>query len=322
MALGTGKQKYKENSYGFKGCNEVMANESCTRRQMVTCGLAAAGCTLSALGQLVHSNMGAKGISFVSDSMPPGYTAADYVQDGLIAMWDGIENAGFGVHDPNATTWKDLSPSGFDLTNQQRAFDSQFYWKADCIYCNDGSGSRFFGAKGGVPQSLVDAVNSGDVTIQGVVRHMRTVNAGCLLSQLYEGGQSNNLTVLCPVYGGSAAIREQWSAASVQYGLPKPSAPLVAERPSFISLTKKSDSSMTSLCVVNGVSFSAEGNSGNYNAMTTTGRFALMGMGAPAFWSGRHTIGELYAIRIYNRALTAAEIAANYAIDKARFNLP
>ena len=37
-----------------------------------------------------------------------GYTAKDYVQDGLIAMWDGIENAGWGVHDTNATVWKDL----------------------------------------------------------------------------------------------------------------------------------------------------------------------------------------------------------------------
>ena len=35
-------------------------------------------------------------------------TARDYVQDGLIAMWDGIENAGWGVHDSNATAWKDL----------------------------------------------------------------------------------------------------------------------------------------------------------------------------------------------------------------------
>ena len=34
-------------------------------------------------------------------------TAKDYVQDGLIAMWDGVENAGWGVHDPNATVWKD-----------------------------------------------------------------------------------------------------------------------------------------------------------------------------------------------------------------------
>jgi len=35
-------------------------------------------------------------------------TAKSYIQDGLIAMWDGIENAGWGTHDPNATVWKDL----------------------------------------------------------------------------------------------------------------------------------------------------------------------------------------------------------------------
>ena len=31
-----------------------------------------------------------------------GPTARCYVQNGLIAQWDGIENAGWGVHDPNA----------------------------------------------------------------------------------------------------------------------------------------------------------------------------------------------------------------------------
>jgi hypothetical protein len=31
---------------------------------------------------------------------------------------------------------------------------------------------------------------------------------------------------------------------------------------------------------------------------------------------------EVYNIRLYSRALTADEIAANYAIDKARFGLP
>ena len=36
------------------------------------------------------------------------YSAKDYVQNGLIAMWDGIENAGYGQHDYSATTWKDL----------------------------------------------------------------------------------------------------------------------------------------------------------------------------------------------------------------------
>ena len=28
-----------------------------------------------------------------------GYTSASYVQDGLIAQWDGIDNTGIGVHD-------------------------------------------------------------------------------------------------------------------------------------------------------------------------------------------------------------------------------
>ena len=36
-------------------------------------------------------------------------TVAGYVQDGLVGHWDGIDNAGTGMHDPNATTWKDLT---------------------------------------------------------------------------------------------------------------------------------------------------------------------------------------------------------------------
>ena len=34
-------------------------------------------------------------------------TAQDYVQDGLIHQWDGIENAGVGLHD--ATTMSGLT---------------------------------------------------------------------------------------------------------------------------------------------------------------------------------------------------------------------
>ena len=37
-----------------------------------------------------------------------GKTARDYVQNGLVAMWDGIENAGAGTHDAGATVWKDI----------------------------------------------------------------------------------------------------------------------------------------------------------------------------------------------------------------------
>ena len=46
------------------------------------------------------------------------YTSASYVQDGLIAQWDGIENAGRGVHDANAATWVDLTGNGCDFPVQ------------------------------------------------------------------------------------------------------------------------------------------------------------------------------------------------------------
>ena len=39
-------------------------------------------------------------------------------------------------------------------------------------------------------------------------------------------------------------------------------------------------------------------------------------------YNSKQFFGEIFNIRIYSRVLTADEIAANYAIDKARFNLP
>ena len=38
-----------------------------------------------------------------------GLSAKDYIQDGLVAMWDGEWNAGGGKHNTNATMWKDLT---------------------------------------------------------------------------------------------------------------------------------------------------------------------------------------------------------------------
>ena len=41
-----------------------------------------------------------------------------YVQDGLIACWDGIANAGAGAHADNAAVWKDIVGGyEFALTN-------------------------------------------------------------------------------------------------------------------------------------------------------------------------------------------------------------
>ena len=59
--------------------------------------------------------------------------------------------------------------------------------------------------------------------------------------------------------------------------------------------------------------------SGSPNNTTLT--YGMIGYGGTSDYP-EGFIGKIFSIRIYNRALTAADIAYNYAIDKARFNLP
>ena len=42
-------------------------------------------------------------------------TAASYAQDGLVGQWDGIENAGAGLHDPATNYWSDLTGQSGDF---------------------------------------------------------------------------------------------------------------------------------------------------------------------------------------------------------------
>ena len=51
-----------------------------------------------------------------------------YVTDGLVAMWDGEWNAGGGVHDPNATVWKDL------VGNRDATLTGDISWGANYVH--------------------------------------------------------------------------------------------------------------------------------------------------------------------------------------------
>ena len=62
-----------------------------------------------------------------------GLNAFSYIQKGLAACYDGVENAGAGVHDPNATTWVDLTGHGNDGT-----VGSGITWTANGWVCTGG----------------------------------------------------------------------------------------------------------------------------------------------------------------------------------------
>ena len=55
-------------------------------------------------------------------------SASQYVQDGLLACWDGFENAGADAHDASATVWKDLvAGREFNLYNVTVEDDSMVF---------------------------------------------------------------------------------------------------------------------------------------------------------------------------------------------------
>ena len=51
----------------------------------------------------------------VSTAAGATLTAASYAQDGLVGQWDGIENAGAGLHDPATNYWTDLTGQSGDF---------------------------------------------------------------------------------------------------------------------------------------------------------------------------------------------------------------
>ena len=82
-------------------------------------------------------------------------TARSYVQKGLVACYDGIDNAGTGAHDATAATWADLSGNGFDGT-----LAANRGWAADgWTNAVDGSGVR-------VGTRLMDALSLGAFTVR------------------------------------------------------------------------------------------------------------------------------------------------------------
>ncbi|MBO7721767.1 MAG: hypothetical protein J6T01_05105 [Kiritimatiellae bacterium] len=53
--------------------------------------------------------------AFAAECAPGALTSDAYVQSGLVAHYDAIDNAGVGVHDDNATVWKDLAGVAGDM---------------------------------------------------------------------------------------------------------------------------------------------------------------------------------------------------------------
>lgn len=226
-------------------------------------------------------------------------TAKAYVQDGLIAMWDGIENAGWGVHDGNATSWMDIvnnrAATRYDDTKQP-------VWGADHWESTASDEGQAFDAT--LPSEILGEEN---LTFETVTERF--------------GGDSGR-GIICGQYGisgpggfnlekyGNATYRAYWNGAP---DMSSPHNTYPKNIIKYFAVTRTSPSTCRILNETGGVLTQSTGN------WVFTG--TVWRIGCDSRITNMCFYGNIYCIRLYNRALTAAEIAHNYAIDKVRFNI-
>ena len=219
-----------------------------------------------------------------------GYTAKDYVQDGLIAMWDGIENVSWGIHSSDMIL-NDLLGGGAHI---------------DFVNTSRGDRSILFDGRNEQTGMLneYNYLNSQVLTIEFCVSLDSTKNQ-CFI-QL--SGKDNRRKLVAGVYSTS---RELFTGPNFS-----PIYNISGLKIGTVSIQYGVGSSQSTKAYNNGVELSHVRDEG-----FTTGN-GLHSVGNRQSDTSYAMSGEFFSMRWYSRYLTDAEIAANYAVDKARFNLP
>lgn len=219
-------------------------------------------------------------------------SARDYVQDGLVAMWDGIENAGWGVHDPNATVWTDLVGNrDFTIVNPS--------WRDKGLFF--GGNGTTYGYLSQSDSAIFDSPPS--ITISAVItRGGENWSSDGIYLKPADSGRYGlaffvlNFTIR-NVVGYNSYVFPQENSVSVS----------VSYNANSNTVTPRYGNT---ICVPHGIPNSI----GQSQTYATIGRRTV--------GTTYYAKGTMHTLRLYSRALSADEIAHNYAIDRVRFNLP
>ena len=226
-------------------------------------------------------------------------TAKDYVQSGLVAMWDGIENAGWGVHDPNATVWKNIAASGTGDFN---------------VVGNGAFGSDFF-AFNGVSAEADFSFRPHAIEIIVRLDSGAVVLYDCRNGSASSGGNGGVDNIIARQGNGNWCVGLV-NATNVNSAYPSGASSALGVVQYLANILNPTGLTVPGPAYCNGVPNTAYLTNTWYKQSTITLGGRKVGTNP---YNGQ---GRVYCLRYYSRALTAEEIAANYAIDKERFNLP
>ena len=207
-----------------------------------------------------------------------------YITNGLVAMWDGKWNAGVGVHDANATVWKDIA-GDWDASLFGNNHWSDDAWVVESVSGDDKGYARF--SCPNMPESQ---------TWQFVVHPTNYLgfNAGSRLI---------SITGFQPRIMATNGI-SMYSSYGATFGTYLPD--FNALDLHAHTITHEKDSPNINYWIDGRLVYTSSGASNN-STNSLNGYFANNSA------LNRGLDASYYSVRLYNRVLTAAEIAAKYA---------
>ena len=214
-------------------------------------------------------------------------TAKDYVQDGLVRMFDGIENDGYGKHDANMSTWRELV-TGTMLSsaemNTMKNGGSNYYYGGHVRPADGRNGGYLAQIWSTAMFSMSITISFPDGIKPGWFNYSEPVNP------VATSCKAGNVALQCYGQGWQKFYFSTGDLVNVCFSL----------------------DGREGLIYANGVVLPRVYTVPEIHDVTTC---------FPYGWEDSNpTYRHYHNFRIYNRHLSAAEIAANYAIDKARFN--
>ena len=218
-------------------------------------------------------------------------TAKDYVQDGLVAMWDGIENDGYfddGIAHKDEGHWRNLVDG--KCTDKTYPGQHKILFESNCLVLDGSWGvyysdiSYAFDSAHSV-ECCVFVEDHLGVGSQTIFRTTGDAGRGLRFVHIQGGflniGQSNVDSVACQITDGDHSF-----SGSIDQGK------LYVDG-QYIAPSRAVD---------------------YWTGFGTTIGFKYNPPSMDNFFRGK-----IYAIRCYSRSLSQQEVMQNYAIDKARF---
>lgn len=253
------------------------------------------------IGTTIHRMVAASAVAALGLAAS-AMTTSSYVQDGLVAMWDGNENAGDGQggHAETLTEWKDTSGRYSFVFNANSGITVE---EGALVFPGTDSGYATLSVT--ATDATFEAARNGTCEVVVWADRSKTTASVALQSSMEAG-----IALGARVRSSADAIAEILTATGY-YNSPYPSYDWFSK---VTTLSTTYSSAQPQNTWGNAVKLAVSGGNvwGDFDNATYLGFRAKK-------TSGQSFKGKIYAIRLYSRQLTAAEIAANRAVDEERF---